>query len=83
MAKPRYLEADNLANALEGIAMVLEKHAAAINRGKQLSPEDVSGYDAFAATLRSAAKELLEQQKEIREGVAAIRQINKELGFRK
>lgn len=66
MAKPAHLEAEALVVALNGIANILERDAAAINKGKQLDYETASAYDAFAASLRSAAKELKEMDEKLR-----------------
>jgi hypothetical protein len=82
MAKPSYLEAETVANTLRGIALVLENKAAAISKGKPLNDEDAGAFESFAATLRSAAKVLLEQQKDINEGLAAIQKLRKQLGLK-
>jgi hypothetical protein len=66
MAKPSYLEAESLAVALTGIALVLENKAAAIIKGKPLNDEDAGALESFAASLRSAAKELKEMDEKLR-----------------
>jgi hypothetical protein len=80
MTKPSYLKAEQLADSLIGIALVLENKAAAINKGKQLTYEDAGAFESFAASLRSAAKELKQIDAKLGKTAQMINTLNEYLG---